>query len=57
MITANHVNPDENVTITTDIDFTPNVFARGSERVALLPVSYFHKATNIFSSCFSGRYF
>lgn len=44
VITANHVNQDENVTITTDIDFTPNVFAKGSERVILLPVSYFHKA-------------
>lgn len=49
VITANHVNPDENVTIKTDIDFTPNVFARGTERVALLPVSYFHKANQKYS--------
>lgn len=49
VITADHVNPDENVTITTDIDFTPNVFARGTERVVLLPVSYFHKANKKYS--------
>ena len=49
VITANHVNPDENITITADIDFTPNVFAKGAERVALLPVSYFHKANQMYS--------
>lgn len=49
VIVAEHVNEDENVTITTDIDFKPNVFGTGSERVILLPVSYFHKSNKTYS--------
>lgn len=44
VITANNINEDETVTIKTDIDFNPNVFGEGSERVILLPVSYYHQA-------------
>jgi len=44
VITASNVNEDETVTVKTDIDFKPNVFGEGSEKVILLPVSYYHKA-------------
>jgi len=44
VITANNVNDDETVTVKTDIDFKPNVFGEGPEKVILLPVSYYHKA-------------
>ena len=44
VITASNVNDDETVTVKTDINFKPNVFGEGSEKVILLPVSYYHQA-------------
>lgn len=49
VITAEHVNQGENVTIKTDIDFKPNVFGKGAEKTILLPVSYFHRANKTYS--------
>ena len=44
VITASNVNDDETVTVKTDINFKPNVFGEGLEKVILLPVSYYHQA-------------
>lgn len=49
VITAGHVNADEEVTIQTEIDFKPNVFSKGTERIVLLPVSYYHKVNKTYS--------
>jgi murein DD-endopeptidase MepM/ murein hydrolase activator NlpD len=49
VITARNINPDENVEITSDFDFKPNIFGEGSQKVILLPVSYYHKEGKTYS--------
>ncbi len=49
VITARHVNADEEVAVQTDFDFKPNVFTKGQDKVILLPVSYYHKPNKTYS--------
>lgn len=49
VITLNHVNADEEVTVETELDFKPNVFSQGTEKVVLLPVSYYHESNKTYS--------
>ncbi len=49
IITADHVNADEEVTIQTEVDFKPNIFSNGTEKIVLLPISYYHKTNKTYS--------
>ena len=49
VITASHVNADEEVAVQTEFDFEPNVFTQGADRVILLPVSYYHEPNKTYS--------
>jgi len=43
VIKASNIQPHEDLSIETEIDFKPNAFQEGNTRTVLLPVSYFHK--------------
>lgn len=49
IIKASHINPDEAVTIKSDINFKPNIFGEGSEKTILLPVSYYHAVNKTYT--------
>jgi len=43
VIRASNIQPDEDLTIETEIDFKPNTFQEGNARIVLLPISYYHQ--------------
>ncbi|NLI38983.1 MAG: M23 family metallopeptidase [Clostridiaceae bacterium] len=49
VIKASNIQPHEDLSIETEIDFKPNAFQEGNTRTVLLPVSYFHKENRSYS--------
>lgn len=55
VIRASNIQPQEDLSVETEFDFTPNAYQERNTRIVLLPVSYYHEADRFYAVKVSSR--